>query len=108
MFSLTGHVGGSIRKRNLDSQKSSSSSSTMNKAIGCFDILRTLGRGNFAVVKEAVHAFSGEHVAIKIIDKTKLDENGKAQLLQEVRCVKLLQHPNIVRLFEIIDTPHTM
>jgi serine/threonine protein kinase len=79
-----------------------------NTAMGCYDLLQTLGKGNFATVKQAVHVFSGEQVAVKIIDKTKLDSTGKTHLLQEVRCMKLLQHPNIVRLYEIIDTPSTL
>ncbi|OQV21574.1 SNF-related serine/threonine-protein kinase [Hypsibius exemplaris] len=79
-----------------------------NTAMGCYDLQQVLGRGNFATVKQAVHVFSGEVVAVKVIDKTKLDANGQTHLLQEVRCMKLLQHPNIVRLFEVIDTPSTL
>ncbi|XP_055338875.1 SNF-related serine/threonine-protein kinase-like [Paramacrobiotus metropolitanus] len=79
-----------------------------SQAMGCYDLMDTLGRGNFATVKKAVHVFSGEEVAVKIIDKTKLDATGRAHLLQEVRCMRLVQHPNIVRLYEIIDTPTTL
>lgn len=62
------------------------------------------GRGHFAVVKLARHVFTGEKVAVKVIDKTKLDEISRAHLFQEVRCMKLVQHPNVVRLYEVIDT----
>ena len=43
-------------------------------------------------------------MAIKVIDKTKLDEISKAHLYQEVRCMKLVSHPSIIRLYEVIDT----
>lgn len=48
--------------------------------------------------------FVGLRVAIKVIDKTKLDEVSKAHLYQEVRCMKLVTHPSIIRLYEVIDT----
>eukprot|EP00794_Sanderia_malayensis_P018867 gene18867-20767_t len=72
---------------------------------GLYDFERTLGSGHFAVVKLARHVFTGEKVAVKVIDKTKLDEISKAHLYQEVRCMKLVQHPNVVRLYEVVDTP---
>ncbi|NXT15685.1 SNRK kinase, partial [Prunella fulvescens] len=52
----------------------------------------------------ARHVFTGEKVAVKVIDKTKLDTLATGHLFQEVRCMKLVQHPNIVRLYEVIDT----
>jgi len=55
-------------------------------------------------VKLARHVFTGEKVAVKVIDKTKLDEVSRSHLFQEVRCMKLVQHPNVVRLYEVIDT----
>ncbi|XP_028437566.1 SNF-related serine/threonine-protein kinase [Perca flavescens] len=74
------------------------------KIAGLYDLDKTLGRGHFAVVKLARHVFTGEKVAVKVIDKTKLDTVATGHLFQEVRCMKLVQHPNIVRLYEVIDT----
>uniref|UniRef100_A0A3Q1GXQ1 SNF-related serine/threonine-protein kinase n=1 Tax=Anabas testudineus TaxID=64144 RepID=A0A3Q1GXQ1_ANATE len=74
------------------------------KIAGLYDLDKTLGRGHFAVVKLARHVFTGEKVAVKVIDKTKLDNVATGHLFQEVRCMKLVQHPNIVRLYEVIDT----
>ncbi len=71
---------------------------------GLYDFEGTIGQGHFAVVKLARHIFSGEKVAIKVIDKNKLDEISREHLFQEVRCMKLVQHPNVVRLYEVIDT----
>ncbi|MBN3298228.1 SNF related kinase b [Amia ocellicauda] len=74
------------------------------KIAGLYDLDRTLGKGHFAVVKLARHVFTGQLVAVKVIDKTKLDSLAAGHLLQEVRCMKLVQHPNVVRLYEVIDT----
>ncbi|TKR92969.1 hypothetical protein L596_007514 [Steinernema carpocapsae] len=71
---------------------------------GLYDLEHTIGKGHFAVVKLARHVFTGEKVAVKIIDKTKLDPVSTNHIMQEVRCMKLVQHPNIVRLYEVIDT----
>ncbi|KFB45355.1 AGAP001752-PA-like protein [Anopheles sinensis] len=74
------------------------------KIAGLYDLEETLGSGHFAVVKLARHVFTGEKVAVKVIEKTKLDDISRAHLFQEVRCMKLVQHPNVVRLYEVIDT----
>ncbi|XP_054286408.1 SNF-related serine/threonine-protein kinase-like [Macrosteles quadrilineatus] len=74
------------------------------KIAGLYDLEATLGSGHFAVVKLARHVFTGEKVAVKVIDKTKLDDVSRDHLFQEVRCMKLVQHPNVVRLYEVIDT----
>ncbi|KAM9808098.1 SNF related kinase b [Neosynchiropus ocellatus] len=75
---------------------------------GLYHLGRTLGRGHYAVVKLARHVSTGQLVAIKMIDKTKLDIMATSHLLQEVRCMKLVQHPNVVCLHEVIDTPTTL
>ncbi|XP_072157166.1 uncharacterized protein Snrk isoform X1 [Bemisia tabaci] len=90
---------GSAGRRSCGSNGGSGS-----KIAGMYDLEETLGRGHFAVVKLARHVFTGEKVAVKVIDKTKLDDVSRAHLFQEVRCMKLVQHPNVVRLYEVIDT----
>ncbi|GAA6227736.1 putative CBL-interacting protein kinase 27 [Lates japonicus] len=75
---------------------------------GLYHLGRTLGRGHFAVVKLARHVNTGQLVAVKMIDKTKLDVMATSHLLQEVRCMRRVQHPNVVRLYEVIDTATTL
>jgi serine/threonine protein kinase len=60
-----------------------------------------VGEGHYAVVKLARHVFTGEKVAVKVIDKQKLDQSTQTQMLQEVKLMKLVQHPNVVRLYEV-------
>ncbi|ORZ33023.1 kinase-like domain-containing protein [Catenaria anguillulae PL171] len=76
--------------------------------IGNYAFVKTLGEGNFAKVKLAKHKMTGQEVAIKIIDKTQLDDKKLQKLYREVRIMKLLHHPNIVRLYEVIETKSTV
>jgi len=76
--------------------------------IGNYTFSKTLGQGNFAQVKLAKHKLTGLEAAIKIIDKTQLDEKKLAKLHREVRIMKLLHHPNTVKLYEVIETKHTL
>ncbi|KFO25392.1 Serine/threonine-protein kinase MARK1 [Fukomys damarensis] len=47
-------------------------------------------------------------VAVKIIDKTQLNPTSLQKLFREVRIMKILNHPNIVKLFEVIETEKTL
>ncbi|XP_069118684.1 MAP/microtubule affinity-regulating kinase 3-like isoform X12 [Argopecten irradians] len=76
--------------------------------IGKYRLIKTIGKGNFAKVKLAKHVPTGREVAIKIIDKTQLNPSSLQKLFREVRIMKLLDHPNIVKLFEVIETEKTL
>ncbi|KAF3847379.1 hypothetical protein F7725_020407 [Dissostichus mawsoni] len=76
--------------------------------IGNYRLLKTIGKGNFAKVKLARHILTGREVAIKIIDKTQLNPTSLQKLFREVRIMKTLNHPNIVKLFEVIETEKTL
>ncbi|XP_077049134.1 MAP/microtubule affinity-regulating kinase 4 [Agelaius phoeniceus] len=76
--------------------------------VGNYRLLRTIGKGNFAKVKLARHVLTGREVAIKIIDKTQLNPTSLQKLFREVRIMKGLNHPNIVKLFEVIETEKTL
>ncbi|KAL4346095.1 hypothetical protein AHAS_Ahas11G0344100 [Arachis hypogaea] len=66
------------------------------KHIGKYRLGRTIGEGTFSKVKLAVNEDNGEKVAIKVIDKH--------MVKREISTMKLLHHPNIVRIFEVIGT----
>ncbi|KAM6909305.1 serine/threonine-protein kinase MARK2 isoform 7-T7 [Xenentodon cancila] len=103
-------------------QKSSSGRSSMSRCrnsvatttsddqphIGNYRLLKTIGKGNFAKVKLARHVLTGKEVAVKIIDKTQLNSSSLQKLFREVRIMKMLNHPNIVKLFEVIETEKTL
>ncbi|KAK7103412.1 hypothetical protein V1264_018313 [Littorina saxatilis] len=76
--------------------------------IGKYRLIKTIGKGNFAKVKLAKHVPTGKEVAIKIIDKTQLNPSSLQKLFREVRIMKLLDHPNIVKIFEVIETEKTL
>lgn len=72
--------------------------------VGFYEIMRTLGKGNFAVVKLARHKVTKTQVAIKIIDKTRLDSSDLEKLNREVQIMKLLNHPHIIKLYQVMET----
>ena len=43
-------------------------------------------------------------VAIKIIDKSQLDPTNLAKVYREVEVMKLVNHPNIVKLYQVMET----
>ncbi|XP_018647726.1 serine/threonine kinase [Schistosoma mansoni] len=71
---------------------------------GKYKIIRTIGQGNFAKVKLAIHLLTGREVAIKMIDKIKMYKTCRDKLTREVRVTKSINHPNIVQLYEVIET----
>ncbi|KAJ3095045.1 Serine/threonine-protein kinase par-1 [Phlyctochytrium planicorne] len=77
-------------------------------SIGNYVFQKTVGEGNFAKVKLAKHKLTGAEVAVKVIDKTTLDEKKLGKLYREVRIMKMLHHPHIVKLYEVIETKHTV
>uniref|UniRef100_A0A8C1D2G2 non-specific serine/threonine protein kinase n=1 Tax=Cyprinus carpio carpio TaxID=630221 RepID=A0A8C1D2G2_CYPCA len=69
--------------------------------VGNYRLLKTIGKGNFAKVKLARHVLTGREVSRYIFNVTH-------SLFREVRIMKVLNHPNIVKLFEVIETEKTL
>ncbi|KAM9298861.1 serine/threonine-protein kinase SIK2 [Gastrophryne carolinensis] len=76
--------------------------------VGFYDIERTLGKGNFAVVKLARHRITKTEVAIKIIDKSQLDAVNLEKIYREVQIMKMLDHPHIIKLYQVMETKNML
>uniref|UniRef100_A0A0D9VCW2 non-specific serine/threonine protein kinase n=1 Tax=Leersia perrieri TaxID=77586 RepID=A0A0D9VCW2_9ORYZ len=75
------------------------------ESIGRYRVGRTIGAGTFAKVRLAVDGETGATVAVKVIDKRMvLKNNLMYQVKREITAMKLLNHPNIVKIYEVIAT----
>ncbi|KAL9921513.1 salt-inducible kinase 3 isoform 2-T12 [Glossina fuscipes fuscipes] len=72
--------------------------------VGFYDLEKTIGKGNFAVVKLASNIVTKSKVAVKIIDKTCLNEEYLAKTYREISILKTLRHPHITRLYEVMQS----
>ncbi|XP_048330841.2 CBL-interacting serine/threonine-protein kinase 23 isoform X3 [Ziziphus jujuba] len=69
--------------------------------VGKYELGRTLGEGNFAKVKFARNVETNDNVAIKILDKDKLLKHKMiGQIKREISTMKLIRHPNVIRMYE--------
>uniref|UniRef100_A0A7S1TNH6 Protein kinase domain-containing protein n=1 Tax=Erythrolobus australicus TaxID=1077150 RepID=A0A7S1TNH6_9RHOD len=71
-----------------------------------YEVGDVLGEGAFAQVYLARSISSGEEVAIKKIQK--FDDDELETLMQEINILRSVDHPNIIRTYDIFDTPAHM
>ena len=62
-----------------------------------------LGEGASAVVRKGIKKDNGETYAIKIIDKEQMGETEVENLYNELKIMSLIDHPNIVRVYEYYE-----
>ena len=66
---------------------------------------RDLGKGTFGKVKVGTHTLTGEKVAIKVLEKEKIiDVNDVDRVAREIKILKIVRHPVVVQLYEIVET----
>ncbi|BFZ54426.1 Protein kinase [Savitreella phatthalungensis] len=71
-----------------------------------YTIVKTLGEGSFGKVKLAEHLVTKQRVALKIISRKTLQNNDMAYRVErEIQYLKLLRHPHIIKLYEVVTTP---
>ncbi|GAM19901.1 hypothetical protein SAMD00019534_030760 [Acytostelium subglobosum LB1] len=71
--------------------------------VGSYEVGKTLGNGSFGKVKLGTHIFTKEKVAIKFIKENKLSVKQRETCMREIEIMRLLDHPNIVKLLEVIE-----
>lgn len=74
--------------------------------VGSYCMHRTLGMGTFGKVKVADHLATGLQVAIKMVNRAKVErERMEEKVRREIDILRLCRHAHIIRLYEVIDTP---
>ena len=71
-----------------------------------YKFIKTIGVGTFGKVKLSIHLPTKEYVAIKILEKSKvIAQMGLERIEREIEFLKILNHPNIIQIYEVIDAP---
>ncbi|KAF5738800.1 hypothetical protein HS088_TW13G01701 [Tripterygium wilfordii] len=87
-------IGASNKKKNKEEE---------GMRLGKYELGRTLGEGNFGKVKLAKDTLSGHPFAVKILLKNKIiNLKITDQIKREIATLKLIKHPNVVRLHEVL------
>jgi hypothetical protein len=86
----------------------------LQKATGFSDItlkyefVKIIAEGKFGIVKLAKHKETGRLVAVKIIDKSNMSKNDFNLIKSEIEILKIAQHPNLIKLYDIMETKSKM
>lgn len=73
------------------------------RKVGKYEVGRTIGEGTFAKVKFAQNTETGESVAMKLLDRSTIIKHKMVdQIKREISIMKLVRHPNVVRLHEVL------
>lgn len=74
--------------------------------VGSYELGKTLGNGSFGKVKLGTNVFTKEKVAIKLFKHRKFTSAQRIESSKrEVEIMKLLSHPNIVKLLDVVEKP---
>ena len=76
-----------------------------SKKIGHYILGKSIGEGTFGKVKQGMHTLTGEKVAVKILEKEKIQDVADVErVAREIHILKIVRHPNVIQLYEIIET----
>lgn len=68
-----------------------------------YEVKDKLGNGKFGLVKLGIHKETNQKVAIKIMSKKDMSEMDMELVKTEIEILKVCQHPNIIRTYDIFE-----
>ncbi|XP_067416793.1 hormonally up-regulated neu tumor-associated kinase homolog A-like [Emydura macquarii macquarii] len=79
------------------------------KQVGTYLVGKMINKGSFAKVMEGLHIPTGEKVAIKVMDKKKAKQDSYVlkNMKREPRIHQMIKHPNVVQLYETLETENS-
>ncbi|XP_066036407.1 hormonally up-regulated neu tumor-associated kinase-like, partial [Chamaea fasciata] len=80
-----------------------------SKQVRNYLVGKMINKGSFAKVMEGLHIPTGEKVAIKVIDKRKAKQDYYVlkNMKREARIHQMIKHPNVVQLYETLETDNS-
>ena len=68
-----------------------------------YEIKRKLGKGKFGLVKLGINKETKQKVAVKIMNKNKMDSSDLELVRTEIEILKICQHPYIIKLYDVFE-----
>jgi len=87
--------------KNLGSMANSSAAQV--QYCGPYKLEKTLGKGQTGLVKTGTHCITGRKVAVKIVNKEKLNESVLQKVEREIAIMKLIEHPHVLHLYDVYE-----
>ena len=97
-----------IRKEsNYDNILNEPKNLEFQKKVGDYILFDQIGKGTFSKVTRALHLITNQMVAVKILDKSKIEDDVDIErIIREIEILKYISHPNIVQIYEVYSTIH--
>ena len=91
-----------------DNSKKQSLNNSQNDSqevlIGDYIIKKTIGTGTFSIVKLGIHRITLKKVAIKILDKNKIESKDDLErIVREMQILTEMNHQNVIKVFKIYE-----
>ncbi len=90
-------------RRQLNQTAMQRQTSSVSSLDDLYDVHGVLGEGGFATVRKGVHRITKNVYAIKTIDLCKIRADQLDSLRDEVNIMKMLDHPNVIKLYETFE-----
>ena len=71
-----------------------------------YEVKQKIGKGKFGLVKAGINKETKKPVAIKIMAKKNMDKSDMELAKVEIDILKISQHPNIIKLYDVFENEH--
>ncbi|KAF9180574.1 hypothetical protein BGZ50_006133 [Haplosporangium sp. Z 11] len=81
--------------------------SGLQNTVGPYKLVRTIGQGSFSEVKLAIDIRTGDHVAVKVMNRATIQSSDRlgVSVRRESDLLKSIQHSNVIGFREVVETP---
>ena len=91
-------------EENLQKEKPKTEKDSAEMTIGDYIIKKTIGSGTFSTVKLGVHRITHKKVAIKILDKSKIESRDDLErIIREMQILIEMHNPFVIKVYKVYE-----